>query len=91
MRKITPINDFHFFLLKILKKIGVIFLLFLAIIILYIYRDLYSEFGINKEYRLKYIFHSPAEFSLKRLEHGEKNLTHLFSVRQDLFHFTHVI
>ena len=72
MQKITPINDFHFFLLKILKKIGVIFLLFLAFIILYIFRDLYSEFGINKEYRLKYIFHSPAEFSLKRLEHGEK-------------------
>ena len=60
--------EFRLFFRSILRKVGVFFIGFLALVICYISRDLYADFGITKKKEVQYYFHNISDFAVKKLE-----------------------
>lgn len=60
--------EFKLFFRSILRKVGVFFIGFIVLIVFYISRDVYCDFGIDKKNEVKYYFNNISDFSVKKLE-----------------------
>ena len=63
--------EFKLFIKRLLRKVGIVLASFFLLVGFFIYRDLYADFGINKDAIVKYNFHNISDFSIKKLSRSK--------------------